>query len=141
MKGSWLAVCVLALGGCPTVDFGESPAGIGVCNPDRGEPYFEATIWPQYIRSPATNCGPNKNLSCDCAQSSCHGGAHGPDFDTTLPTDYVAMYRLSQQFLNCGAPTASPLLTRPLAGIDGHGGGDLFTTSEPQYQIFLDWFH
>ena len=37
-------------------------------------------------------------------------------------------------------PIASQLLTKPLAGIDGHGGGDLFTTSDPQYTVFINWF-
>jgi hypothetical protein len=31
-------------------------------------------------------------------------------------------------------------LTRPLAGIDGHGGGDLFTTGSTEYTTFLGWF-
>ena len=136
----WTLALVLALAGCPTVDFGQTPSDIGVCNPNGGPEYFETVIWPQYIRSPATSCGPAKDLPCDCAQSKCHGGSRDPNFDTTLPIDYTAMYRLSQQYLVCGAPTASPFLTRPLAGIDGHGGGDLFTKSDPQYQVFIDWF-
>jgi hypothetical protein len=32
-------------------------------------------------------------------------------------------------------------LTKPLAGIDQHGGGDIFSSaSDPAVQIFLDWF-
>ena len=67
--------------------------------------------------------------------------AHGLALQTTDPIDYVANYRVTQQYLNCGTPTASQLLTKPLAGIDGHGGGDLFADlNDPAVVVFLNWF-
>jgi hypothetical protein len=35
---------------------------------------------------------------------------------------------------------ASEMLTRPLAGIDGHGGGDIFQPGSPEEATFLAWF-
>jgi hypothetical protein len=127
------ACCVLTLAGCPTVDLGDPPADIGQCNPAMGLPYFMTQIQPSYLKiGDATN---------GCAQSSfCHAEAHGLALDPT-GMDVQANYRVSQGYLNCGDAMASPFLTRPLAGIDGHGGGDLFTTSDPQYMIFLNWFN
>mgnify|MGYP001602402940 CR=1 FL=1 len=55
--------------------------------------------------------------------------------------DDQANYRITQLYLNCGQPQASLLLTKPLKGVDAHGGGDLFAdTSDPAVQAFLAWF-
>ena len=48
---SVVAALALALvPACPTVDLGDTPADLGLCNPPGGAAYFEATIWPSYIR-------------------------------------------------------------------------------------------
>ena len=123
---------MLALAGCPTVDLGDTPADIGVCNPAQGLQYFTEQIQPKYFK-----IGDPVN---GCAQStSCHDQNHGLALDAS-GSDVAGNYRVSQGYLNCGDAMASELLTRPLAGIDGHGGGDLFTTGDPQYMIFLNWF-
>jgi hypothetical protein len=136
MRGSGAAVvawCILALAGCPTVDLGDTPPDIGLCTPAGGMDYFTNTLWPQYLHPSGAK---------DCAQSAgCHAMAHGLALSTTAPIDFTANYRVTQQYLNCGTPEASELLTKPLAGVDGHGGGDLFpSTSDPGAQVFLDWF-
>ncbi len=121
-----------ALAGCPTVDLGDTPPDPGVCNPSGGIDYFTTMIWPNYL----TVSG-----SKNCAQSSgCHLMAHGLALDPGPPVDYAAMYRLSQQYLNCGTPTASQLYTKP-TNFDGHGGGQIFTASDPQATVFLNWFN
>jgi hypothetical protein len=127
------ACCVLALAssGCPTVDLGDPPADIGLCNPAMGLQYFTSQIEPNYFKltDPVNSCA---------RSTSCHDGENGL---TLAPTGSdQENYLISQGYLNCGDAMASELLTKPLAGIDGHGGGDLFTTADPQYMIFLNWF-
>jgi hypothetical protein len=136
-----LLAWTVALAGCPTVDLGDTPPDIGNCVPAGGQGYFTGTLWPMYLHNPASSCGPSHNTSCDCARSNCHlapGGASGLGFD---PNDLQGDYITATQavYLNCSTPTASPLLTKPLAGVDGHPI-DMFTTSDPQYQTFLNWF-
>lgn len=127
-----LVAALLALGGCPTVDLGDQPAGINVCTPPGGIAYFTAQIEPTYFALADTTNG--------CARSSqCHDMAHGLTLQRDPPDD-AANFRISQQYLNCGDPGASPLLTKPLAGIDGHGGGDLFASGSTQYNVFFGWF-
>jgi len=123
----------LALAGCPTVDLGDQPADVGTCNPAKGLDYFTTDIWPKYLTS--------TNNTRNCVRTDCHGNARSPSFDPTMPIDYTKNYRVAQGFLNCGTPTASPLLTKPLAGIDAHGGGDIFPDmSDPAVVDFLAWF-
>lgn len=126
------ALLATVLSGCPTVDLGDTPTDIGLCNPPGGLPYFQDQIWPNFIVRGAADMG--------CARAGCHvAGGNGLDFPT--PVDYAAAYRRSQLYLNCGTPDASPLLTKPLAGIEPHGGGDFFaSTADPAVQVFLDWF-
>ena len=117
------------LTGCPTVDLGDTPTEIGLCNPAGGVPYFQDMIWPSYV------------VTGGCAKNNCHiAGGNGLDFQTAMPTDYAATFKRTQTQLNCGTPMASPFLTRPLAGIDPHGGGDIFQPSDSAVQVFLDWF-
>jgi hypothetical protein len=129
--GIRVAVC-LALAGCPTVDLGDTPTEIGLCNPSGGEQYFQDQIWPNYVvrTDPKTSC----------YQANCHiAGGNGLDFPS--PIDYPTAYKRVQIYLNCGTPSASPFLTKPLAGIDAHSGGDIFgSLSDPAVQVFLNWF-
>ena len=60
--------------------------------------------------------------------------------DRKDPIDHATNFKAVQLKLDCGSPMASPLLTRPLAGIDGHGGGDLFDINDPKVEVFLAWF-
>ncbi|HEU4730772.1 MAG TPA: hypothetical protein VFT22_22910 [Kofleriaceae bacterium] len=135
---TFVAALVAALGGlacltgCPTVDLGDTPTEIGLCNPAGGLAYFQDQIWPNYVL--------RNNAATSCAQNGCHvAGGNGLDFPAQV--DYPAAYRRSQLYLNCGTPEASLFLTKPLAGIDAHSGGDIFASdSDPAVQIFLAWF-
>jgi hypothetical protein len=130
----------ILLAGCPTVDLGDNPTEIGLCNPAGGAQYFQDRIWPSYVQRP--------NAMQTCAQVSCHvTGGNGLDFPCpqmgacTVPLDYGTAYKRTQLYLNCGTPAASLFLTKPLAGVDPHQGGDIFPSmSDPSVQVFLDWF-
>lgn len=128
-----IAFCALGLAGCPTVDLGDTPADIAACNPAKGMAYFVSDIQPKFFKL-ADSTG--------CAQTgSCHDQAHGLTLDRLAPIDDVANYRLTQSYLNCGSPIASRLLTKPLAGVDGHGGGDIFpSANDAAVQTFIMWF-
>ena len=129
---------ILALGvlaGCPTVDLGDTPSDIGLCNPAGGLPYFKAQIWPNFVRPANTTTG------CTKTGGGCHAEAGGNALSfKTMPQDDTFNYRQTQIYLNCGTPMSSELLTKPLAGIDPHGGADIFPPGDPAVQIFLDWF-
>ena len=128
---AWVLLLV-CLSGCPTVDLGDTPSGIGLCNPPGGAEYFQSVIWPQFVQ--------NSKKSCTM-QGGCHaeGGAGILKFKT-MPVDYGFNYRQTQVYLNCGTPMQSELLTAPLSGTDPHGGGDIFGPGDPAVQVFLDWF-
>jgi hypothetical protein len=120
------------LAGCPTVDLGDTPTEVGLCNPAGGVQYFQDQIWPNYVVRGAADMGCAKVGSCHVA------GGNGLDFP--MPVDYPTAYKRSQIYLNCGTPAASPFLTKPMAGIDPHGGMDIFSDTDPAVQVFLDWF-
>jgi hypothetical protein len=137
MRG--LAICgVLLTAGCPTTSLGEEPADIGLCSPHGGTFYFQNVLWPKYIQDPATTCGPNHDLTCDC--TSCHSGGRigALDFSTNVPMDFTKDYEVATQWVSCTTPSASQLLTRPLQ-VDGHPV-QMFTMSDPKVQLFLGWF-
>jgi hypothetical protein len=123
---------ILLLAGCPTVDLGDTPTEIGLCNPTGGLAYFQDQIWPAYVV--------RSNPAMACSNVGCHvAGGNGLDFPAQV--DYAVSYRRTQIYLNCGNPEASQFLTKPLAGVDPHGGGDLFANAnDPAVQIFLNWF-
>lgn len=132
-------VAVLSVAGCPTVDLGETPPEVDQCRPDRL--YFESTIWPTYL-APA-----DINKSC-VGTSGCHDSTSGRSalrLETNVvadPTAFDRNYAVVTRFLNCGSPDASALLTKPLAGIDVHGGGDIFAdTGDASVDAFLLWFN
>ena len=122
------------LAACPTIDLGEDPSNPGVCRPDPA--YFRTEMWPKYLSTtdPAMSC---------VAAAGCHresDGRSGLRFDASATPDLERNYRVAIRFLNCGTPSASTLLTRPLAGEDSHGGGDIFADTDPQVGIFQGWF-
>jgi len=121
---------IALLAGCPTVDLGDTPTEIGLCNPAGGVQYFQDQIWPKYVQG----------ASKSCTTAMCHvNGGNGLDYPGAV--DYPAFYRRTQLYLNCGTPSASLFLTKPLGGVEPHGGGDIFASeSDPNVTIFLDWF-
>ena len=126
------ACCALLLCGCPTVDLGDDPPAVGLCNPAGGMDYFVDQIVPSYLKLEDATSG--------CGRTSmCHNRAHGAAFDLTNASS-PANYILAKNYLNCGSPLLSPLLTKPLAGQDGHGGGDLVDPGSPAEAAFLGWF-
>lgn len=77
------------------------------------------------------------------AAGGCHrleDGRSALRLQTTAPVDHPRNYDVVTRFLNCGAPEASSLLTKPLSGIDPHGGGDLFAPGSAAETAFLQWF-
>jgi hypothetical protein len=132
-------VLVLVLGaGCPTVDLGDTPDEINTCNPAGGRDYFVSDIYPTYVK------GDDPGNPKSCTQNrGCHADGDGnrPNFRIQAQRDDDFNFRQAQQFLECGNEETSLLLTKPLAGIEGHGGMDIFQNiSEPEVQTFLDWF-
>jgi hypothetical protein len=124
------------LAGCPTVDLGDTPEDVGLCNPAQGEAYFESMIWPVYLN------GPGK---AQCTTAGCHdpSGQSALRFEVATPIDYADNYKATQIYLSCSDPATSELLTKPLAGTVAHGGGDIFPNTTPPVQpvqVFLDWF-
>ena len=131
-----LALCAQAmlLGGCPTVDLGDTPQDIGLCNPAGGLDYFTNEIWPNFVR-------PTDGTRGCTRAGGCHNEAGGNALGfRTNPVDMTFNYRQTQIYLNCGQPAASDLLTKPLAGIEAHGGGDLIPMGDPAEMVFLGWF-
>src|SRR5262245_14596092 len=123
--------------GCPTVDLGEPPEDIGLCNPAGGLDYFTTQIWPMYVRPANTTNG------CTKTGSSCHAQGEGNalGFRIDPSPDFAANFRAARVYLNCGTPDMSELLTKPLANIEAHGGGDIFPSKDDAaVKVFLGWF-
>ncbi|MCG8419862.1 MAG: hypothetical protein MJE77_18155 [Proteobacteria bacterium] len=141
MYGNIVAALALAFlaTGCPTVDLGDFPPEPGQCRPD--QVYFRNVIWTEFLA--ATD--PQK--SC-VAAAGCHRRDDGRsslrlNFDPAQPTTLNGNenYGVAIRFLNCADPESSSLLTKPLSGLDPHGGGDLFDTGSPEYATFIQWFN
>ena len=130
-----IAAAAGLLAGCPTVDLGDTPADIGTCRPDRT--YFDTQIWPNYVLQADT---PTKSCT---ANGGCHNAQNSPEsalrFQTN-PEDLNANYTNSTRFLNCGNPDSSDMLTKPRE-IISHGGDMILGPSDPEVQLFLDWFN
>jgi hypothetical protein len=127
---------MLALAGCPTVDLGDTPPDITLCNPAGGIEYFASEIYPRFLKAEDTQAGCTQNLGCHN-----EGGGNALAFRIGVRRDDVFNYRQAQLFLDCGTPERSLLLTKPLAGIDAHGGGDIYSSaSDAEVQAFLAWF-
>ena len=129
-----LVAASLVLAGCPTVDLGDMPTSPGACRPDPA--YFESVIWPEFIdtQDPQTSC---------VAEGACHQLENGRSafrVATSEPIDFDSNYNVTTRFLNCGTPSASSLLSKPISGVDSHGGGDLFAPGSASEDIFLQWF-
>jgi hypothetical protein len=126
------------LTGCPTVDLGDTPSDIGLCNPPKGIDYFKTEVWPKFVRPTDATKG--------CTRAgACHNEAGGNLLNfrggaTPSATDFTFNYRQTQIHLNCGNPEASPLRTKPLSGLDPHGGMDLIQPGDAADMAFLMWF-
>lgn len=140
MKLSWLTSLVasalaLVVAGCPTVDLGELPEQPPICQPDRA--YYETVIWPEFLATA------DQAASCVGA-AGCHNLENAPRtplrLSTVEPIDHAGNYQVVTRSLNCSDTGASPLLTKPLTGVDPHGGGDLFATGSNQELVFESWF-
>jgi len=138
MRGRSLLIAITLAaglaGGCPTVDLGDAPPDPGTCRPDFV--YYRDVIWPEYL-APA-----DTSKSC-VSQTGCHDAANGRSsfrLDTQDPIDQMTNYQTVTRFLNCGSPDSSALLTKPLSGLDSHGGGDLFDPGSQSEMTFLTWF-
>lgn len=131
-----LAAAVVA-GGCPTVDLGEAPVAPGDCRPDEG--YYRDVVWPEYL-APG-----DPDRSC-VGEGGCHGepGARSAlrlvAGESLSDADHRANYDVVTNFLSCGDPETSALLTKPLAGRNPHEGGALFEPESEPYELFIDWF-
>ncbi|HYU15365.1 MAG TPA: hypothetical protein VEL05_04820 [Candidatus Acidoferrum sp.] len=129
-----LVTCAVFGTGCPTVDLGETPVSPGSCRPDPG--YYREVMWPEFF-APA-----DEARSC-VAASACHrieDGRSALRLETADPVDQDHNYDIVSRFLDCGAPEASSTLTKPLSGVDPHGGGDLFGPGSAPEATFLEWF-
>jgi hypothetical protein len=136
LKKSLLALmtCAVSGTGCPTVDLGETPVSPGDCRPDLA--YYEDVMWPEFF-APADD-----TVSC-VAAGGCHrveDGRSALRLSTSEPVDHGGNYDVVTRFLNCGAPEASSALTKPLDGVDPHGGGELFQRGSGPEATFLEWF-
>lgn len=129
-----MQACLLVLmGGCQTVDLGETPTSVSRCSPSPD--YFEDVIWPMYIDT--------GDSATSCLESGCHNSENGLSsfrVNTAEPIDFASNYKVATFFLNCATPEASKLLTEPLSGVESHGGGELFAPGSEAENIFLDWF-
>lgn len=128
-----MTTCAVAGAGCPTVDLGDTPVSPGSCRPDPA--YYRDVIWPEFI-APG-----DASRSC-VAAAGCHRIEDGRSALrlATDPVDEARNYDNFTRFLNCGAPEASAALTKPLSGVDPHGGGDLFAPGSDPETTFLAWF-
>jgi hypothetical protein len=119
--------------GCPTVDLGDTPTDIGLCNPPGGVDYFTDVIWPEFVRPTDATKG--------CTRAGgCHNEAGGLSFRTQPAPDFPFNFRQAQLFLNCGNPMQSLFLVKPLAGMEPHSGGELIQPSDDAVAKFLAWF-
>jgi hypothetical protein len=139
---AWGASCLaiaLAATGCPTVDLGDTPEDIGRCNPPGGLAYFQDVIWPSYVQASQPAC--TMTGACHLLGGGNLLGYKIDDLGTPNPRpDHPANFRATLIHLDCGTPMTSKFLTKPLGGIEGHGGMDIFQPGAPQVQLFLDWF-
>jgi hypothetical protein len=132
-----LVVTLVLGGGCPTVDLGDAPVAPGACRP--AQDYYRDVIWPQYL-APA-----DPERSCVSAPG-CHRDTDGRSalrlavVEPLSDRDHSTNYEIVTNFLSCGTPETSALLTKPLEGENPHGGGDLFAPDSEAFWIFLDWF-
>lgn len=137
VAGAALAASALLLGlaGCPTVDLGDSPPDVGLCRPDRQ--YYIDVIWPRFLAPAQTARSCVGAIGCHDSQT----GRSALRLSGNVPADHDRNYQVVTRFLNCSTPMASELLTKPLAGIEAHQGGDIFPSATDAAVLdFQGWF-
>src|SRR5688500_4431488 len=124
--------------GCPTVDLGDTPTDINLCNPAGGQDYFVSDIYPNFIK------GDTPGDSKSCTQNNRgHSEGNGPELTIRFQPrrDENFNFRQAQLFLNCVNEDMSLLPTKPLTGSDAHGDGNLSDgMNDAEVQTFLVWF-
>ena len=127
VAANWLLV-LCSLGGCPTVDTGETPVEPPPCKPNFQQFKEPGGIWDVAINPP------DMTKSC-VANDGCHSQATGrsalrlinkPSAEMT-DSDWLLNYQVISRYLNCSEPSASQLITKPSIESDPHVGGDLWT--------------
>jgi hypothetical protein len=116
------------LAGCPTIDVGDTPVEPPQCKPDSQKFQDPGGIWDVAI-DPA-----DQTKSC-ISQNGCHSQATGRSALRLVAkpraqlsaAEWQTNYEVVTNFLNCSTPKESPFITKPLAGVDPHLGGDLWT--------------
>lgn len=127
----------LFLAGCPTIDDGDPPITPGTCQPDFAQ--FRDQVWPTVFAAPS-----GSNPSCVGA-GGCHRQSDGRSAlrlieMPTTDSEHMQNYEVVTRFLNCTTPDASSVITKPLANVDGHGGGDLWNAvTDPQPACVESW--
>lgn len=105
----------------------------GACTEEDLGASFEAKVWPW--RDRCSNCHDAAGVYADDGNPP-HWLVSGTDRDP-LFTMYAV---IGAGYLEYATPTDSLLLTKPLAGVVDHGGGDkLDNTSDPAYVDILAW--
>lgn len=124
MRKALLALLALSLGGCPTVDLGETPVQPPLCRPSLEAFKMAGGIWETAIDPP------DKAKSC-VSRAGCHAQATGRSalrliVPPTTDNDWSTNLDVVARFLNCSTPSQSLFITKPEAGSDPHLGGDLW---------------
>jgi hypothetical protein len=97
---------------------------------------FEDTVWEMAL-APA-------DQSLSCVTAACHAKGTGRSAlrlnpDPQSAGEWQENYDVTIRFLNCGTPLASSLITKPAAGGNPHGGGDLWTIGDTPSTVVVDW--
>ena len=96
--------------GCPTVDLGEPPMDVSLCNPPGGLDYFRDEIWPNYIMPGNATRGCTRAGNC---HNEAGGRALGLEIGQLNRTFAYATGRTANQLTTLNAiDTLTPALTQ-----------------------------
>ena len=110
-----------------------TPLG-GSCTEDELAASFEVKVWPW--RDRCSSCHTPEG-SDQTEGAPAPWMASGADSDAALYTMYTV---IGGDYIDTASPADSLWLTKPLAGVVDHGGGDKFhDTSDEAYIDFLGW--
>jgi hypothetical protein len=121
---------LLLAAACPTVDPGDNPVAPPLCRPDLETFKMPGGIWDTAINPP------DEAKSC-VAMAGCHSQDTGrsglrlinKQRDLFTEVEWELNLESVARSLDCSTPSYSPFITKPLAGTNGHIGGDLWTCS------------
>jgi hypothetical protein len=137
-----MAVAVLGVAGCDTVDTGPFTGPPAGCNAPA--PFFVSDVWPKYFDQYM------------CGKSECHDSSSGHGFFrlqslagvtapmpndpiNTWPTAWSANLLSAQQNVSCANPTSSLILTVPEGIGQPHPPGKVVTDTAAADQLFRTW--